>query len=123
MSWAAKELSGISLGDKRLEKRSIKLLDSLGSAPSSNIPEACGGWAESKAAYRFFENESVTAEKLLQPHKEATLERMKEQKVVLLIQDTTQLNYSTQHQKDKTVFLLQWLDLHSLTYGLYFVFH
>ena len=30
MSWAADELSGINLGDERLNKRSVKILDALG---------------------------------------------------------------------------------------------
>jgi len=99
MSWAEMELQGINLGDTRLEKRSFKLLESLGGNSSANLPEACGGWPETKAAYRFFENKAVNAEKILQPHKASTINRMAQHKVVLLIQDTTQLNYSTQHQK------------------------
>jgi len=55
MSWVSDELCGIDLGDKRLNKRAFKLLDSLGQNPEANIPEACKGWSETKAAYRFFE--------------------------------------------------------------------
>lgn len=90
------QLLGVDLGDKRLERKSFKLLENLGSNPSANLPEACGGWSETKAAYRFFENKSVNGEKILQPHKASTIKRMSQHKVVLLIQDTTQLNYSTQ---------------------------
>lgn len=100
MSWVKKELQGIDLGDKRLVERSFKLLDSISNNPNGNLPEACGGWAETKAAYRFFENDSVTAKKILQPHIDSTIKRMSQQKVVLLLQDTTQLKYSNQHKKE-----------------------
>lgn len=100
MGWVETELKDIQLGDKRLEKRSRKLLDSLGNNPTASLPEACGGWPETKAAYRFFENTSVTGEKILKPHLDSTIKRMAKHDVVLLLQDTTQLNYSTQFQKE-----------------------
>jgi Transposase DNA-binding len=99
MSWALEEMQQVNLGDKRLETRTITLLDNLGSKPLETIPAACQGWAETKVAYRFFDNDKVTADKILLPHLQATLKRMQSYPVVLLIQDTTHLNYSTQFQK------------------------
>lgn len=49
---------------------------------------------EMKGAYRFFNNEQVNLQTLLQPHVEATIERVKEHGVVLAVQDTTSLNYT-----------------------------
>jgi hypothetical protein len=46
-------------------------------------------------AYRFFENPKVTMDVVLTAHTEATIERMKKHRVVLVPQDTTTLNYST----------------------------
>ena len=54
-----------------------------------SIPGGCRDWAETKAAYRFFENESVTAKKVIKPHGLATISRIKAHPVVLLIQDMT----------------------------------
>jgi hypothetical protein len=82
------------LGDKRLNKRCEKLLESFGCHPDQSIPVACGGWDETMAAYRFFSNKSVTHEKILEPHKESTIKRMQREKVVLLAQDTTEVNYT-----------------------------
>ncbi|HBD7058534.1 TPA: transposase [Legionella pneumophila] len=45
----------INLGDKRLNERLLSLFDKLGNSPNLSIPAACGGWHETKAAYRFFE--------------------------------------------------------------------
>jgi hypothetical protein len=100
MNWAEVELETINLGDKRLNKRAVKLLDRLGGKPNETIPSACRGWSETKAAYRFFTHKNVTCDEILKPHKEATLKRMELHDTVLLIQDTTQLNYSGQKQKE-----------------------
>jgi len=54
MSWALEEMEQVNLGDKRLKARAVKLLSNLGSKPLETIPVACQGWAETKAAYRFF---------------------------------------------------------------------
>jgi hypothetical protein len=51
--------------------------------------------AAAKAAYRFFDNERVTMDALLEPHHQATIERMRQQPVVLVAQDTTSLCYTT----------------------------
>jgi hypothetical protein len=99
MEWAIAEMKTVSLGDERLNKRLISLLDTLGNHPQDSIPVACGGWSETKAAYRFFDNEHVNAEKILLPHRVATIERIKQQKTVLLLQDTTTLNFSGQHKR------------------------
>ncbi|WP_439823443.1 IS4/Tn5 family transposase DNA-binding protein, partial [Caballeronia sordidicola] len=53
-SWAAMEFKGIDLGDKRLNRRAILLAEQLSGSPTASIPQACGGWAETAAAYRFF---------------------------------------------------------------------
>jgi len=100
MGWALEEMGKVSLGNKRLETRAINLLNNLGSKPLETIPAACQGWAETKAAYRFFNNNKVTADKILAPHIEATLKRMESYLTVLLIQDTTHLNYSLQYQRE-----------------------
>jgi hypothetical protein len=36
--WAAQELAGIDLGDARLNKRSVTLLDRLADKPTASIP-------------------------------------------------------------------------------------
>lgn len=98
--WAYKEFGTISLGDKRLNRRAQKILSDLSSQPENSIPTACSGWAETKAAYRFFENSRVTSDAILSPHREATLTRIKQHSRVFVIQDTTELNYPNQKQKE-----------------------
>jgi hypothetical protein len=94
--WVEEEFAGADLGDRRLDKRLIAIARHFWTQPQSNIPQACKKRAAMKATYRFFEHESVTMEKLLQPHYQATTARIRmNPSVVLAVQDTTELNYAT----------------------------
>ena len=92
--WAEHEFRSMDLGDKRLDRRAAKVLADLAAKPQNSIPSASEGWTETNGAYRFFQNEKVTAEKVLQPHIEETMRRMANTPVALVLQDTTELNYS-----------------------------
>lgn len=91
-AWAEEEVVGVGFGDERLDERVAILLSDLGSRPNLSIPAACAGRAEMQAAYRFFDNDKVTFDKVLAPHMARTLERMAAQPVVLLVQDTTEID-------------------------------
>lgn len=83
------------MGDERLNRRAVLLLERLAQKPSASIPWACESWAEMAAAYRFLRNEEVSSDKVLAPHWQARQARMGQHKV-LCIQDTTELNYNGQ---------------------------
>jgi len=100
MSWAHEEMAGARLGDRRLDARAASLLDTLGAKPTLSIPGAARGWAETQAAYRFFGHRKVSAESVLAPHAERTLERARAERVVLAIQDTTELDFTGKHDID-----------------------
>lgn len=97
-TWAANEFAQIELNDARLNRRCQKLAAALGQQPTAPINQACEDWADSKAAYRFFDNADVSPEAILAPHRQRTLERMKRYELVLAIQDTTFFNF-THHPK------------------------
>ena len=90
--WAEEEASLAEFGDQRLDARFAILLSDLGSRPNLSIPAACRGRAEMKAAYNFFDNEKVSFEKVIAPHVARTKERMAQHAVVLLVQDTTEVD-------------------------------
>ena len=94
--WAEQEFAALDLGDARLDKRAKKLMERLAAKPTASIPEACDTWSETCAAYRFLRNSDVTWESILAPHWARTQERMREQKVVLCIQYTTELDFNGQ---------------------------
>ena len=89
------ELGEVHFGDQRLDERLLKLGEKLMEKPSFSLNQGQGDWAASKAAYRFFENDKVEVEPILQVHVSRTCERIKEcGRIILAIQDTTTLDYS-----------------------------
>ena len=95
-SWAVAELGGANLGDARLSRRLVRVAERLGAQPGASIPVACGGWAETQGAYRLLAHEAVDWEAVLTPHWDCSIERMRGQPVVLCVQDSTELNYTSQ---------------------------
>lgn len=95
--WPEEELGHARLGDQRLVRRLVGLLRDFYAQPQASIPQACQSRAKTKAAYRFLEHPKMTLAKVLEPHYESTVERLKSEKIVLSVQDTTSLDYST-HQ-------------------------
>ena len=98
--WMEEEFGRVEFYDDRLKARLYRLASDFHAQPGELIPAACGGGdAEIKAAYRFFKNKNVNMQTLLRPHIESTIDRVREHKVVLAVQDTTSLNY-TSHAPD-----------------------
>jgi len=93
------EVRGAVLGDQRLTKRLVKVIESLGAKPNMSVPAATCGRAEMEAAYRFFDNDKVSPERILRPHIEATRERVSQTDVALLVQDTTDLDLTRPKQQ------------------------
>ncbi len=93
--WVEEEFSTTRFYDNRLSGRLIALVRDFYGKIGKPIPEACDGViAKAKGAYRFFSNNRVEMEKIVMPHIESTVERIKEQEIVLVVQDTTTLNYT-----------------------------
>lgn len=97
--WITNELKTANLKDGRLNNRFSKILKVLSERPNVSIPAACGGHTETMAAYRFFDNDKATFEKILKPHRDATERRIAEQEVVLCVQDTTELDLTRPKQQ------------------------
>ena len=90
------EFDGIDLGDKRLNSRAVKVLNELSANSESSLPASCCNWSEVQAVYRFFDNDKLNASKLLAPHHDSSLKRIESHSLVLCVEDTTFLNYSSQ---------------------------
>lgn len=92
--WIDDEFVDLNLGDKRLDERAKVLLERFAANPQASINAACHGWSETLAAYRFFDNDKVHENKILEPHRRATIRRMTQHPVTLVVQDTTELDFT-----------------------------
>ncbi|MBI4517488.1 MAG: IS4 family transposase [Deltaproteobacteria bacterium] len=95
-SWARRELWGAQLGDPRRFERLVSVLEDFYAKPNASLPQACHhSWGRLKGAYRLLSNDHISLRDILAPHYASTAERMNSEPVVLAVQDTTSLNYST----------------------------
>jgi hypothetical protein len=92
------EFADADLGDKRLDKRLLKVITAFASHPNLSIPAASPDWAAAKGTYRLFGHESVTPEKLLASHRLQTIERCLKLLTILVIGDTTKIDFSRRKQ-------------------------
>ncbi len=99
-TWAEEEFGAADLGDVRRNARLVQLASTLGAQPSASLPDATDDPASLKAAYRFFANDYVRAEALLESHVQSTKARIHSVPVVLAVQDTTYLDW-TDHPATK----------------------
>src|SRR5207253_7339810 len=89
------EYAGAPLGDQRRTARLVAVAEKLEREPSLGFPRAIGSEAELEAFYRFINNDGFTAEAALAPHRNATLSRAREHDEVVVVHDTTLVEYST----------------------------
>ena len=98
--WVNEELDGLDLGDKRLEKRFARMLQSRWTRPEGSFFRSFGSVPAGKSAYRLIESvrAEVSFESLLAPHRLQTQRRMAAESLVFLAQDTTALSYNSLHK-------------------------
>lgn len=89
-----RELRTLDLGDERREQRTKVLTSALLLAPEASIPQACGSRSETKAAYRLLSNMSVSAAAIRASHADATLERARGIRLLLAVQDKSNLDFT-----------------------------
>lgn len=94
-SWIEEELSLANFEDSRLNKRFKFIANELASNPAAPINHASTDWAATKAAYRFFDNDKVNQDNILEPHFLNTTLRSQSYKKLIVVQDTSMLTYNT----------------------------
>lgn len=94
--WARENLGSCELGDARRTERVIKLAQQMAEHPDGSTPDQTEHWPDLKAAYRLVDGEQVTFTAVASPHGELT--RRRAQGVVLVIGDTTELDFGWDRQ-------------------------
>ena len=93
--WSRREFERSDLPDRRLRERLLTMGEAWEHKPGQCLPDLFPSGALQQGAYRFLHNGRVSMEDVLQPHREALAERCRQVPgSVLLVQDTTTLNYT-----------------------------
>lgn len=95
--WAAATFGAVELPDRRLCLRAVRTAAALAAKPLDSIPQAHDNWGQSKATYRFIENERVTVEALVKAEAEATARRCAGRPEIRVLVDLTTLSFPHAH--------------------------
>ncbi len=96
-NWVEAEFGNVDLGHQDREQRLRRIAAAKAQNPAASYTECCAGNRhELKAYYRFIdqEAEALTVPAILKGHRERTVGRMKGFRRVLVVQDTTDLDFS-----------------------------
>src|SRR6266700_133189 len=93
-SWAEQTFGGVQLHDRRRTRRTVQAASSLAENPLGSLPAQMHTWKETKALYRLLDEPDVTFAALMHPHFQQTRQQANASAVVLLVQDTTDIDLS-----------------------------
>jgi hypothetical protein len=80
-------------GDRRINSRANFMANTMVKNMGKSLPQIFSTQGDLKGAYRFLGNNLVTPEKILQPHIDETIIRCKGQKLVAVLQDSSDLDF------------------------------
>lgn len=99
-SWIEAEFRTVDLGDVRRPRRLKQVVERMWQAPGASQRAAAKNCAEATGSYRLWNSPTVTAEAILAAHQDQIPERFQGSRMLLHIQDTTELDY-TRHKSLK----------------------
>ncbi len=103
--WGEKEFGSARLGDRRRTQRLVAMVTRLVQSPTGRLPQAFPAWKDLKAAYRFLDHVEFSPEQIQEPHRQQTLRACREPGEYLLIEDTTELDYSSHRRAEQLGFI------------------
>ena len=93
-AWAATTFAACDLHDARRTRRAVAVAERLAGQADASLPAALGAPAMLKAAYRLLHADGVTVDALTAPHRAQTRQAASAPGTTLLVQDTTELDYT-----------------------------
>ena len=93
--WVEQEMDGLSLGDKRLDKRTKRVLSDITRNPDRPFTQQFETSKELKACYRLLDSDLATPEAILTPHRHNIIERARAHQVVVVASDSSSVNYTS----------------------------
>jgi hypothetical protein len=103
--WAQTEFALAELGDRRRTRRLVQMASCLARTPTGTLPQAFPAWKDLKAAYRFLDHLEFGPSEIQQAHRQQTLEACRQPGEYLLIEDTTELDYSSHRRTEQLGFI------------------
>src|ERR1700686_2257979 len=95
--WAEFHFAGADLGDARRTGRLVDSAARIAAHPEKSFPQVLD-WNDLRGFYRLCHRHEATLEAVMQPHWERTRDAMAKEPLVLILHDTTELDY-TSHPK------------------------
>jgi hypothetical protein len=92
--FAQEHFGTAQLGDKRRVKRLVKSAEQILQHPGGTLPDKFANPADLDAFYLLMNNKAVTHAAILASHQEVARRKMAEHETVLILHDTTELDYS-----------------------------
>jgi hypothetical protein len=103
--WAASQFASAELGDRRRTQRLVKMASSLARTPTGTLPQAFPAWKDLKATYRLLDHVEFGPEEIQGPHRQQTLQECQQPGEYLLIEDTSELDYSSHRRTEQLGFI------------------
>jgi len=94
IEWARLSFGRAFLGDKRRTARAVAMAGRIMRNPSASLPTQMGSISALKGSYRLLAEEDVTYEGLMSSHFQQPLQSAQSEHHVLMIQDTTEVDYT-----------------------------
>ena len=102
-AWLQHDFGDLDLGDKRRSRRFLLMVERACDNPTASLLQASQGWDEAKGAYRLLSNEALDCAVVREACAAACVRRVRAEAVLavdsgpgllLVVQDTTELDYS-----------------------------
>jgi hypothetical protein len=103
--WAQLQFASARLGDSRRTQRLVTMATRLAEKPTGTLPQAFPQWKDLKATYRLLDHVEFGPQEIQAPHRQQTLQACREPGEYLLIEDTTELDYSSHPRTEQLGFI------------------
>src|SRR5262245_55408380 len=94
LAWAQQQFGRVSLGDRRRTRRLVQSVAQIARRPEQSFPQLFD-WNALRAFYGLCHREEATLPTLQQPHWEHTRQAMGQQPLVLVVHDTSPLDFTS----------------------------
>ncbi len=91
--WAQATFGAVCLGHRSREKRAVAMAAAIAADAAASLPKQMGSEGQTHAASRCLQSPQVSYEQLIGPHLVQTQATMSQKAQMLLIQDTTEVDY------------------------------